>query len=61
MKSEYNSQQTAILAIIVTSYLMLVVDISIVLTGLPNIHAELGFSHAELSWVQNAYRAQRGF
>ena len=49
------THQTAILAIIVTSYLMLVVDISIVLTGLPNIQAELGFSHAALSWVQNAY------
>ena len=49
------ANQTAVLAIIVTSYLMLVVDISIVLTGLPNIQAELGFSHATLSWVQNAY------
>jgi len=46
---------TAILALIVTSYLMLVVDISIVLTGLPNIQVELDFSHAALSWVQNAY------
>ena len=55
MRNEHSSQQAAILAIIVTSYLMLVVDISIVLTGLPNIHAELGFSHAQLSWVQNAY------
>jgi len=55
MTQEHSSQQNTILAIIVTSYLMLVVDISIVLTGLPNIHAELGFSHAELSWVQNAY------
>lgn len=50
-----SANQTAVLAIIVTSYLMLVVDISIVLTGLPNIQAELGFSHATLSWVQNAY------
>ncbi|WPC65330.1 MFS transporter [Rhodoferax ferrireducens] len=49
------TNQAAVLTIIVTSYLMLVVDISIVLTGLPNIQAELGFSHAELSWVQNAY------
>src|ERR1035437_9164638 len=49
------TNQAAVLAIIVTSYLMLVVDISIVLTGLPNILAKLGFSHSELSWVQNAY------
>ncbi len=44
-----------ILAIIVTSYLMIVVDISIVITGLPKIQETLGFSHAGLSWVQNAY------
>lgn len=50
-----SKSQTAILAIIVTSYLMLVVDISIVLTGLPNIQAELRFSQTDLSWVQNAY------
>lgn len=55
MKTSHASQQAAVLAIIVTSYLMLVVDISIVLTGLPNIQADLGFSHAALSWVQNAY------
>jgi MFS family permease len=55
MKTTRTSDQAAVLAIIVTSYLMLVVDISIVLTGLPNIQAELGFSHAALSWVQNAY------
>jgi MFS family permease len=45
----------AVLAIIVASYLMIVVDISIVITGLPKIQAGLGFSHAGLSWVQNAY------
>ena len=54
-QSHQTGNQNAVLAIIVTSYLMLVVDISIVLTGLPNIQTELGFSHAALSWVQNAY------
>jgi EmrB/QacA subfamily drug resistance transporter len=49
------NRQRAILAIIVTSYLMIVVDISIVITGLPRIQAGLGFTHAALSWVQNAY------
>ncbi|WP_201799780.1 MFS transporter [Andreprevotia sp. IGB-42] len=44
-----------VLAIIVASYLMIVVDISIVITGLPKIQASLGFSAAQLSWVQNAY------
>jgi EmrB/QacA subfamily drug resistance transporter len=44
-----------VLAIIVASYLMIVVDISIVITGLPRIQANLGFSAAQLSWVTNAY------
>jgi EmrB/QacA subfamily drug resistance transporter len=44
-----------ILAVILVSYLMIVIDISIVITGLPAIQAELGFSTADLSWVQNAY------
>ena len=54
-QTERSTPQSAILALIVTSYLMLVVDVSIVLTGLPDIQAELGFGHAALSWVQNAY------
>ncbi|RZI56984.1 MAG: MFS transporter [Rubrivivax sp.] len=45
----------AILAIIVASYLMIVVDISIVITGLPRLQSSLGFSAAQLSWVTNAY------
>ncbi|ADU35080.1 MFS transporter [Variovorax paradoxus] len=44
-----------VLAIIVASYLMIVVDISIVITGLPRIQANLGFSAAQLTWVTNAY------
>ena len=53
--SDLLKKQRAILAIIVVSYLMIVVDISIVITGLPRIQDGLGFSHAGLSWVQNAY------
>ncbi|MDQ7990486.1 MAG: MFS transporter [Candidatus Dactylopiibacterium sp.] len=49
-----------VLAIIMTSYLMIVVDISIVLTGLPRIRDALGFSAAGLSWVQNAYTLSFG-
>lgn len=49
-----------ILAILVGSYLMIVVDVSIVLTGLPRIQADLGFSPASLSWVQNAYTLSFG-
>lgn len=50
-----SQRQGTVLAIIVASYLMIVVDISIVITGLPKIQASLGFSAAQLSWVQNAY------
>ncbi|MBS1154749.1 MAG: putative transrane efflux protein [Proteobacteria bacterium] len=44
-----------LLAIILASYLMIVLDISIVITGLPKIQAELQLSATDLSWVQNAY------
>jgi EmrB/QacA subfamily drug resistance transporter len=47
--------RTAILAIILVSYVMIVLDTSVVLTGLPKIQTELGFSPASLSWVQSAY------
>jgi len=47
--------RAAVLAIIVASYLMIVVDVSIVITGLPKIQEGLALSHAGLSWVQNAY------
>jgi EmrB/QacA subfamily drug resistance transporter len=49
------SRHGVVLFIIMVSYLMLVIDISIVLTGLPRIQASLGFSAAKLSWIQNAY------
>jgi MFS family permease len=49
------SRPTAVLIIILVSYLMLVLDISIVITALPKIHDGLGFSATGLSWVQNAY------
>jgi MFS family permease len=44
-----------ILAIVLASYLMIVLDISIVITALPSIHEQLDFSATGLSWVQNAY------
>ncbi|MFP3606426.1 MFS transporter [Paraburkholderia sp. SIMBA_053] len=37
------------------SYLMIVLDISIVITALPKIETGLRFSHTGLSWVSNAY------
>lgn len=48
-------RRTPVLTIILASYLMIVLDISIVITALPKIHYGLGFSATELSWVQNAY------
>ena len=45
----------AILTIILVSYVMIVLDTSVVLTGLPSIHSELGFSDNGLAWVQSAY------
>lgn len=44
-----------ILAIILVSYLIIVLNISIVITALPAIQAEMGLSTAGVSWVQNAY------
>lgn len=53
--STSSPNRTAILAIILVSYVMIVLDISVVLTGLPNIQHELGFSEPDLAWVQSAY------
>jgi EmrB/QacA subfamily drug resistance transporter len=53
--TQSGSSKTAILAIILVSYVMIVLDISIVLTGLPKIHSELAFTDAGLSWVSTAY------
>ncbi|MCL8382889.1 MFS transporter [Xanthobacter aminoxidans] len=47
--------RNAILAIILISYVMIVLDISVVLTGLPKIQHQLGFSQSDLAWVSSAY------
>src|ERR1700710_964075 len=49
-----------VLAIILACYLMIVLDVSIVITALPEIHRTLGFSTTGLSWVQNAYSLSFG-
>jgi EmrB/QacA subfamily drug resistance transporter len=49
------ARRTPVLAIILASYTMIVLDISIVITALPQIQHTLGFSATALSWVQNAY------
>jgi EmrB/QacA subfamily drug resistance transporter len=48
------------LAIVSVSYLLLIVDASIAIAALPLIKADLGFSTASLSWVQNAYALSFG-
>ena len=45
----------AILAIILLSYLMILLDNSVVFTALPSLRADLDLSPTELSWVQDAY------
>jgi EmrB/QacA subfamily drug resistance transporter len=44
-----------VLAIILATYLMIILDATIVITALPDIHRALHFSPTGLSWVQNAY------
>jgi hypothetical protein len=53
--STIRSNKTAVLAIILLSYTMIVLDISIVITALPKIQQTLGFTATGLSWVQSAY------
>lgn len=47
--------RTMVLAIILACYLMIIVDISVIITALPEIQGTLNFSSTALSWVQNAY------
>ncbi len=44
-----------ILASILVSYFMILLDNSVIFTGLPSIRAGLHLSATELSWVQDAY------
>jgi EmrB/QacA subfamily drug resistance transporter len=47
--------RTMVLGIILATYLMIVLDASVVITALPSIRESLHFSAADLSWVQSAY------
>lgn len=44
-----------ILAIVLVSYFMIVLDNSIIFTGLPQIQASMNLSPGGLAWAQNAY------
>jgi EmrB/QacA subfamily drug resistance transporter len=54
-QSRHSSSSAVVLAIVLTCQLMLIIDVSVVITALPKIQGALGFSTAGLSWVQNAY------
>jgi EmrB/QacA subfamily drug resistance transporter len=49
------SPSPLVMAIILTSQLMIVLDASVVITALPKIRDTFDFSPTSLSWVQNAY------
>jgi EmrB/QacA subfamily drug resistance transporter len=49
------AHQSAILAIICISYFMVILDNSIIFTGLPRIESAMHFSPTGLTWVQDAY------
>src|SRR5579883_3364652 len=49
------SPSPLVIAIILTSQLMIVLDASVVITALPKIRDTFDFSPTSLSWVQNAY------
>lgn len=49
------ARKRAVLIVVLASYLMILLDASIVITGLPNIRDAFGFSAPGLSWVQNIY------
>ena len=49
------SGSSAVLAIVLVGYFMVILDNSIVITGLPHIATELHLAASSLTWVQNAY------
>ena len=44
-----------VLGVILATYLMIVLDLSVIITALPSIAQTLHFSPASLTWVQSAY------
>jgi EmrB/QacA subfamily drug resistance transporter len=47
--------KNAILAIILVSYFMILLDNSVIFTSLPSLQADLHLTATELAWVQDAY------
>jgi EmrB/QacA subfamily drug resistance transporter len=55
MTSIKRNNPALVLAIILGCYLMIILDVSVVITALPSIRDDLHISPTALSWVQNAY------
>ena len=55
MSAPRDQHRGVVLAIILTGYLLVLIDVSILMVALPRIHHDLRFSAAGLSWAQNAY------
>lgn len=60
MNTKNSASDTARLAVIVGSYLMILLDTSVVITGLPHIRDDIGLSPIELFWVQSIYTLMFG-
>ena len=58
--ADFNKSQINALIVILSTYLLILLDTSVVITGLPQIQESLGFSQVGLSWVQNAYTLSFG-
>jgi EmrB/QacA subfamily drug resistance transporter len=58
--ADFNKSQINALIVILATYLLILLDTSVVITGLPQIQESLGFSQVGLSWVQNAYTLSFG-
>lgn len=48
-------RSNALLAVICASYFMVILDNSIIFTGLPQIERTMQFTHSSLAWVTDAY------
>lgn len=55
MTAQREQRRGVVLAIILTGYLLVLIDVSILMVALPRIHHDLRFSPTSLSWAQNAY------
>lgn len=49
------AHQSALLAIILLSYFMILLDNSVIFTALPTLQADLELTASQLSWVQDSY------